>query len=398
MNAETIRSWWWTKQGLDGSLVGASAADVLGRTGWIRSVGGAAPYLGLYARAGLSRAAVDAAVANLEIHELPSARGCTYVLPAADFALGLAAGEGFGDAAQIATAKKYLGVTDEELSRLCAAVLGALVGGALDPRELKGVLGETVRNLGAEGKKRGQTTTLPLALGWLQARGQIRRVPLDGRLDRQRYAYTRWEPSPLAASKRSEGEARTELARRFFSWIGPATLAHFTAFSGFGVKDSKAAVEPLGLVPLAQGDARLLLPADAASLTTHRPATSPRYSFLSNLDGLLLFRRELASLLDDRDASRKLWTEKGEVAGGALMDLSNQPIVDRGRIIGLWDFDGINDKLVWAAFSPADAALRDAAGAFENWVRTNLGDARTFSLDSPESRTSRLDAIRGMKA
>ncbi len=32
---------------------------------------------------------------NFEIYELPSARGCTYVLPASDFALGLAAGHSF---------------------------------------------------------------------------------------------------------------------------------------------------------------------------------------------------------------------------------------------------------------------------------------------------------------
>ena len=62
---------------------------MLERSGWSRSVGGCGPYLTLFARAGLSRADADAAVAKLQIHELPSARGCTYVVPSSDFALAL---------------------------------------------------------------------------------------------------------------------------------------------------------------------------------------------------------------------------------------------------------------------------------------------------------------------
>src|SRR5579862_1308779 len=89
--------WRWHKQGLDGSLAGQTAAEVLARTGWARSIGGAAPYLTLFARAGLRRTEIDAALANLEIHELPAARGCTYVVPAADYSLALAAGAPFAD-------------------------------------------------------------------------------------------------------------------------------------------------------------------------------------------------------------------------------------------------------------------------------------------------------------
>ena len=37
MSIEKLRAWWWTKQGLDGSLGKASAAEVLAKTGWARS-------------------------------------------------------------------------------------------------------------------------------------------------------------------------------------------------------------------------------------------------------------------------------------------------------------------------------------------------------------------------
>ena len=56
----------------------ASPASLLERVGWARTVGSVNPYLTLFARAGISRAAADKAASDHEIHELPSARGCTY--------------------------------------------------------------------------------------------------------------------------------------------------------------------------------------------------------------------------------------------------------------------------------------------------------------------------------
>src|SRR5262245_41404835 len=96
MEQSKIRSWWWRRQGLDGAFAGKSASEVLQRAGWARSVGGCNPYFTLFSRAGLGRENVDAAVARLEIHELPSARGCTYALPASDFARGLTVGHRVG--------------------------------------------------------------------------------------------------------------------------------------------------------------------------------------------------------------------------------------------------------------------------------------------------------------
>src|SRR4029077_3182804 len=90
-----------------------------------------------------------------------------------------------------------LGVTAKEVDKLCEAVLSALAKEPLDPDGIKQATGKSVRDLGDEGKKKGLTTTLPLALGRLQAAGEIRRVPVGGRLDQQRYRYARWSPNPL---------------------------------------------------------------------------------------------------------------------------------------------------------------------------------------------------------
>src|ERR1051326_1218956 len=139
MDAASLRAWWSHRQGLDGSLQGKGPAEVLDRAGWARSVGGVGPYLTLCSRAGLGREQVDRAVEQLDIHELPTARGCTYVLPASDYALGLKAGATFGGAEMKIAAK--LGVTEKEIAKLREAVLKALAKGPLDPEGIRASVG-----------------------------------------------------------------------------------------------------------------------------------------------------------------------------------------------------------------------------------------------------------------
>jgi hypothetical protein len=393
MDMGKLRAWWWQKQGLDGSLRGADAATVLDRAGWVRTVGGANPYISLFARARISRAAADAAAAALQIHELPSARGCTYVLPKDDFDLGLRAGQGFGDAAMLATAKKYLSVTDAEVSALCKAVMEALSAGEKDPAELRDQLGEKVRNLGEAGKKRGQTTTLPLALGLLQSKGEIRRVPVDGRLDQQRYRYTRWQPGPLEGIEADNAEVFTALARRYFTWIGPAKAAHFQWFSGLGVRAAKAAMEPLALEDL--GDGWLIQPEDRDVFEAFQAHSEPQYELVMGLDNLILHRRDLAALVDSGGATS---ARMQRVAGAALgsPDLEHQAIFDRGRLAGMWDYDPDAGEIVYATFETPDATLKQAIAETQAFIRDELGDARSFSLDSVASRQPRLKALREM--
>lgn len=288
---QQIRAFRWKRQEL-GAVRKASTAEVIEHTGWMRSVGGAGPYLGLFARAGISREDVDADVAALKIHELPAARGCTYVVPAADFALALRAGQGF--ASDYHVARKHLGVTETEIEKLCEGIERELSRAPLDPAQLKDALGGAVRNLGEAGKKRGVTTTLPVALGLMQSWGEIRRVPVNGRLDQQRYRYARWS---LRIPKWTDEEVAIELARRYFRWAAPATAAQFQWWAGLGARAAKAAVAEL------------------------------------------------------------------------------KPIV-RGM------------------FGKATAGIDQALKRTEAFIREQLGDARSFSLDSPESRAPRIAALR----
>src|SRR5262245_39994005 len=172
-------------------------------------------------------------------------------------------------------------------------ILKVLEKGPQDPKQLKDSLGDAVRNLGEAGKKKGMTTTLPIALGKLQSTGKIRRVPVNGRLDQQRYSYAAWSPSPLEKSKFKSNEAYVELARLFFQWIGPATIKEFQWFSGLGVSDANAAVKSLKLAPINNGSDLLILPDELDALQKFRVPKDPQYSLVSSLDSLFLLRRNI---------------------------------------------------------------------------------------------------------
>jgi len=394
MDETKLRAWWFWRQGLDGSLAGASAAEVLERSGWSRSVGGVGPYLTLFSRAGIGRAVADEAVAKLAIHELPAARGCTYVVPASDFALALAVGREL-DQGDMKQAMK-LGVTEAEIEQLCDAVRKALFNGPLEPEEIRQATGNAARSLGEEGKKKGLTTTLPLALGRLQARGDIRRMPVNGRLDQQRYKYVLWKPNPLARQKGDSTAAFRELARRFFRWVGPATVAEFQWFIGLGVKATKEILEPLKLAPVEAGSDRLLLPEDVDAWKRFKVPGKPQFVLVSSLDPIAANRRDLKSFLDKKDLAR-FPAGRTAAAGSSFSDLPHHAIFDRGRLVGLWEFDAEKGELVAATFGARDQALDAAIKRTEAFVRDELGDARSFSLDSPKRRAPRIAALKKLR-
>src|SRR5262249_23744394 len=160
--------------------------------------------------------------------------------------------------------------------------------------------------------------------------------PTNGRLDQQRYRYALWQPSPLVGWKKSREEALTELAARYFRWIGPASLTHFQWFSGLGARAAKEAVAPLGLGPLEEGSDFLVFADDLDALGGYRPPVEPRYGLVASIDGITHLRRDVASLVKDEDRNRSMAGEKVALTIGGVQDLSNHAILDRGRLIGLW--------------------------------------------------------------
>jgi hypothetical protein len=169
-------------------------------------------------------------------------------------------------------------------------------------------------------------------------------------------------------------------------------------FSGLGVKAAKGAIEPLKLVPVAGDDGRIMFEDDRDTMAALASETGPCYALLAGLDSLALLRRDLTALVDAADARRKVFGPSGACDLGGLSDLPGHAIFDRGRLIGFWEFDPEARAIVWMAFGVKeprkDKALKLAVERTEAFVRDELGDARSFSLDSPKSRVPRLEAIR----
>lgn len=130
----------------------------------------------------------------------------------------------------------------------------------------------------------------------------------------------------------------------------------------------------------------LQFPEDLDALRAFKAPKKTQISLFAGIDGLIHHRRNHASLFDNPD---DLHANIGHIA-----DLPSHAIADRGRLIGLWEFDSESGEIVRLTF---DKPAKEAAAVKETeaFIKDQLGDARSFSLDSPKSRVPRLDAIRG---
>jgi hypothetical protein len=113
---------------------------------------------------------------------------------------------------------------------------------------------------------------------------------------------------------------------------------------------------------------------------------------VASLDGVSLLKRNTKDLIDPEDLNTPLFKQK-PYAGQGLADLPSHGIFDRGRLIGLWEYDAETQSIACASFISKNKNLVNAVEETEQYVRNDLGDARSFSLDSPKSRTPRVEAL-----
>ena len=289
-----------------------------------------------------------------------------------------------------------LGVTEKEVDKLCAAIDKALAKRPLAPDELRDAVGGAARSLGPEGVKKGLSTTLPLGLGRLQTQGRIRRVPVNGRLDQQRYKYARWDPSPLAklhalarrgahragAASTSAGSAR----RRWPSSSGsPAS----------GVKAAKAAIEPLKL-----GAARRRQRAPDAhraisrrcARSSGRRIRSTRWSAASTRSCSCAATCRACSTT--RTRPRPVVEDKTRVAAGSITDLPSHGIFDRGRLSGCGSTTPTRTTIAWADVRREGQGAEGRGGAHRS-VRARRSRRRPqLQPRQPEEPRARIAALR----
>ena len=69
------------------------------------------------------------------------------------------------------------------------------------------------------------------------------------------------------------------------------------------------------------------------------------------------------------------------------LEIDHHAIVAGGARVGVWEFDFDAQKIVWALTTKdKPKGVEQAVAEMEAFARDQLGDVRSFSLDSPESR------------
>jgi len=185
--------------------------------------------------------------------------------------------------------------------------------------------------------------------------------------------------------------ARRLLLERYLRWTGGATFKQTQWFTAFTVAQSKVALAGIGAVevPTANGDVLWMLPADVDRLADFDVPGDEQIQLLAGTDSLVLHRRNSADMFDDEDKGKKVL----DTTLALQADLPDHPILDRGRIVGLWQYDPGKERIAAWTFDQPTEAVRERITQVETWIREELGDFRSFSLDSPASRQVRIDAL-----
>ena len=393
------RALWWHKQALAGTDKRPLAA-LIGDSGWLRTLGGADAYLTARARRpGMTRAALDAAIAAGELCVRPAVRGCIYLVPASAVPDLLALNaEDWRRQTEKELAK--IGKTMKVVEALAPAVLAALTGPMTTDAIRKAMPGD-IQSLGASfgdaGKKVGLSSPLPLALRLLEFAGKIERTLDGGRLDTERYLWRR-TAGKLPAPARDHEARVARVVDAFLGFAGPATLAQLSAWSGHPQRDLKAAIARLDAVEV-EVEGMGTAYARRADLAT-RPLPPPRGTALLALEDNYLNNHGVAAVTDPRHHAFEvdLWDGTGKPAplGKANHMLSRSIVVD-GLIAGFWEVDPRSAGAVWHTFEPAPAPLArtldELTARAARFLLDELGHARVFTLDTMDDVQSRADRI-----
>ena len=247
--------------------------------------------------------------------------------------------------AKSAGRRRELGLDDATLSR-CHGVLAAVLADG-EPRTRR-ELGIALEAAGIDGT--GQR--LPHALADAELAGVIASGPRRGK----QHTYLLLDGRVPAAPERSRDEDVAELARRYFTSHGPATLRDFAWWSGLTMGDGRAGVAALGreLVGEEDSDGTLWISA-AAPAPARGSARRPTAFMLGTFDELTVAHRDLRNVRAD---------------GSATNDLLSRPIVFDGVTAGGWTRRlargevAIEVVLQSPLDARQDAALRTAADRF----------------------------------
>ncbi len=186
-------------------------------------------------------------------------------------------------------------------------------------------------------------------------------------------------------------DARATLMQNYLAWTGGATLKQTQWFTAFTVAQTKAALAAAGAVEstVVDPEGLWMLPSDIREAADFEAPQEEQVQLLAGSDSLFLLRRNAVDHIAEEDRDRQILNNTLSLQA----ELPDHPIVDRGRIIGLWQYDPARERIAHWLFNPPTPAVTARIGEVEAFIREDLGDFRSFSLDSPSSRQKRIDAL-----
>jgi hypothetical protein len=293
-------------------------------------------------------AGIEAAISRNSLVRTWAMRGTLHFVAAADLRRLLAL---VAPRIIARNARRYseLGLDERTLSRSNAVLAGALRGGKhLDRSELLGVL-----------EHRGISTRGQRAAYMLQ-RASLDGLICQGVTRRNNPTFVLVDERLPETGAMEPGEAAAELAKRYFTSRGPATLQDFVWWSGLPAADARAGLEEI------KGH---LVRETIEDKTYWRSGPVPEVDssavyLLPGFDEYLLGYRDRGASLDPARA-------KALNAGGGML---NPTIIAGGRVVGTWRRTFKKDTVVIevSAFEPLgeprNHALSAAADRYGRFV------------------------------
>jgi hypothetical protein len=248
--------------------------------------------------------------------------------------------------AAIAYYDRRLGLDDRLIGRCNAALADALTGGGqLTRPELAAVL--TDAGIMADGPD-GQR------LGHLLMHAELDGVLCSGARRGKQFTYALLEERAPHPRVLTRDDALAELAGRYFTSHGPATLKDFVWWSGLAAADARRGLEfikPQLVEALVEGQAYWFSPS-----TPLAKDASPTAYLLSNFDEYTVGYADRSAVYDARHTA--LLDARGDI-------LSHHTVVIDGQIVGTWKRTREKDAVAieLTPFAPLNSAELDALSA-----------------------------------
>ncbi len=379
-------------------------ADVLDRTGFIRTLGGVDVYVAARARvAGVTRESMDTAVEQQLLRVTPTVRGCIYLVARRHQALSLRLADLLSRRRNEREHEKA-GIRPGEIEVVASAVLEALAEGPLSTQAIRKRLPENcLRSLGAAGKKVGISSPLPPALRHLEFSGSIDRLLENGRLDTERYLWRKAEGAAPPELIAEPADVHRHMAEVYLRAAGFGNRKGLAAWSGLNQKDASKALDALDTFTLTVEGVE----GPQVALAEHRgvlesPPAEDAVALLPFEDNLIALREGPAFFVDPEHLSipvpvwgRGRGSTVGDVRHGSL-----RPIIAEHRLVGFWELDPDTDSVVTGLFAEVGNDSRDRidqeANDLGRFLVEQLGHGKSFSIDSEKHQRNRCEHIRSI--